>query len=146
MTPPTLESLIDQRFQTLTELIDATSRQETAIADGHMNELMSVLSHKQRLIEQLTQLTDALRDARQACPSPPVISDEHRRRHESCDDLHRDLLQRETISEQTLTTRRESLADELMQTNNTSRAASGYMQTSPESTRGSRGRLDLSSD
>lgn len=139
-----LETLIDQRWSVLDALMQATTRQETAIEAGHMSELMAVLTQKQRLVEQFATLSQTLRVTREACEGSPPISDDHRARHEQCHQAHQELLAREKACEDRLTSSRDAIAQELAQTNNTRRAASGYGNVQTPATGGQS--LDLSSD
>lgn len=140
-----LEKLIDLRYDQLKLLLDLTTQQETAIAGTHMNELMRILGEKQRLIESFVQISNQLKTDRDSFSSVPAISEEHRARNEQCNEMHRELLQREAACQATLEISRDEVAQELTRGDGAKRAAAGYGQSS-QPTRPQGGGLDLSSD
>lgn len=140
-----LQQLIDLRYEQLTLLLDLTTQQETAIAGTHMNELMRILGEKQRLIESFVQISNQLKTDRESFAQTPAISDDHRARNEQCNEMHRELLQREEACQATLETSRDEIAQELARGEGAKRAAAGYGQTNKQS-RPQGGGLDLSSD
>ncbi|MEM6778161.1 MAG: flagellar biosynthesis protein FlgN [Planctomycetota bacterium] len=139
-----LEQLIDERLDVMHQLLEQTTQQEAAVGEGHMSQLMAVLSTKQRLVEQFVRLSQTLRAVRDSCPEPLALSDSVRSRHRQCDSLHAELLSRESACEKQLTSRRDDMADEMARSSNTRRAASGYGQSQLPPTGGNS--LDLSSD
>jgi len=140
-----LERGIDQRHEQLTALLNMTDRQETAIASGHMNELMSVLSEKQRAVEAFVKTTSQLKEDRDTFADRPAISDAHRARNDECSQMHEQLLQREAACQSALEASRDEIAGELARGEGARRAAAGYGQAArPDRVQG--GGLDLSSD
>jgi DNA gyrase/topoisomerase IV subunit A len=140
-----LQNLIDLRHQQLTLLLELTSQQETAISDAHMNELMRILGEKQRVIESFVQTSKQLKADRETFAQSPAISETHRSRNEECNQMHRQLLQREEACQGSLEASRDEVAQELTRGDGAKRAAAGYDQVSQPS-RPQGGGLDLSSD
>jgi len=140
-----LERGIDLRHEQLTSLLALTDRQETAIASGHMNELMSVLSEKQRAVEAFAKTSETLKQDRDTFADRPPISDVHRARNQACLKMHEELLQREAACQTALESSRDEIAGELARGEGARRAAAGYGQAARPD-RGQGGGLDLSSD
>lgn len=138
-----MEATIDHRFQLLQLLLELTAQQEAAISDGHMNELMRVLSQKQRAVEQLVQASEQLKRERAELGDSYRVSEEHRQRNAECDEMHRELLVREKASEQMLSDNRDEVAAQLQQNDGAKRAAQGYDQASRGASSGG-STLDLS--
>lgn len=141
-TTEDLEHRIDERFEQLTLLLTLTTQQETAIAGGHMNELMRILSEKQRLLETFVRTSEQLKSDREKFTHKPDLSDPHRSRHEQCDTMHQELMRREAASQSKLEQSRDEIAIELTRGEGAKRAASGYGQAN----RPAGGGLDLSSE
>jgi len=140
-----LEQTIDTRYTQLEQLLDLTTQQESAIEQGHMNELMRVLGEKQRLIEQFVAMSDQFKRDYDAFASPPKVSDEHRAKNQAGDQMHRELLTRETACQEQLTVNRSDIAEQLTRGEGARRAAAGYGKSAaPPRPQG--GGLDLSSD
>lgn len=145
---PTIEELektIDRRHEQLTRLLALTGQQEAAIDSGHMNELMRVLSEKQRLIEQFASLSDQFKRDYDLCASPPEVSGIHRQRNEVCNTMHQELLTREAACQENLTASRNEISEQLTRSEGARRAAAGYGQSGTRP-RPQGGGLDLSSD
>ncbi|PHQ31443.1 hypothetical protein CEE69_31040 [Rhodopirellula bahusiensis] len=138
-----MEATIDRRFELLQLLLELTVQQEAAITDGHMNELMRVLSQKQRAVEQLVQASEQLKNERTQLGDSYRVSEEHRQRNAACDEMHRELLVREKASEEMLSNNRDDVASQLQQQDGARRAAKGYGQASRDASSGG-GTLDLS--
>jgi hypothetical protein len=140
-----LEATIDTRHAQLTRLLELTAEQEVAIAHSHMNELMRVLADKQRLIEQFVALSDRFLRDYESFPTRPQVSSVHRVKNEECNTMHRELMAREAACQETLTTNRDQIGEELARGEGARRAADGYGKTAGKS-RPQGGGLDLSSD
>ncbi|KLU05207.1 hypothetical protein RISK_002698 [Rhodopirellula islandica] len=138
-----MEATIDRRFALLELLLELTVQQEAAISEGHMNELMRVLSQKQRAVEQLVQASEQLKNVRTERGDSHPVSDEHRQRNTKCDEMHRELMAREQASEQMLSENRDEVASQLQQNEGAKRAAKGYDQTNRGASSGG-STLDLS--
>ncbi|WDQ14828.1 flagellar export chaperone FlgN [Rhodopirellula sp. P2] len=138
-----MEATIDRRFALLELLLELTVQQEAAISEGHMNELMRVLSQKQRAVEQLVQASEQLKNERTERGDSPPVSDEHRQRNAKCDEMHRELMAREQASEKMLSDNRDDVASQLQQNDGAKRAAKGYDQTNRGASSGG-STLDLS--
>lgn len=141
-----LESLIDQRLVTLQTLLSLTDRQEEIIGAGHMSPLMPLLAEKQRWIEAFVDQSTRLVDLRHRFPEPPALSTLHRQRHQQCDQLHRELLEREAGCEQQLTSSRDILEQQLTQSQGVAHAVSRYNEVGSDGRAGPGGALDLSND
>ncbi len=140
-----LEANIDTRHAQLMQLLELTAQQEFAIEHSHMNELMRVLSVKQRLIEQFVADSDRFRGDYESFAVPPQVSGVHRVKNEDCNTMHRELMAREAACQETLTTNRNQIGEELARGEGARRAADGYGKTAGKS-RPQGGGLDLSSD
>ncbi|TWT96551.1 flagellar biosynthesis protein FlgN [Neorhodopirellula pilleata] len=140
-----LQRGIDLRHEQLTTLLQLTDRQETAIASGHMNELMSVLGEKQRAVEAFVKTSETLKLDRDTFADRPAISDAHRARNDECLRMHEELLRREAACQSALETSRDEIAGELARGEGARRAAAGYGQANRPD-RGQGGGLDLSND
>ncbi|MCC9644820.1 hypothetical protein LOC71_21300 [Rhodopirellula sp. JC740] len=138
-----MEAAIDRRFELLQLLLELTQRQEAAISQGHMNELMSVLGQKQVAVEQLVQSANELKRQRAEAGEGYTVSDAYRQRSEQCDEMHRELMVREQASEKMLTETREEVAEQLQQSDGSRRAAQGYGQVGRSPSAGG-STLDLS--
>jgi len=141
-----LASLIDQRLATLRTLLSLTDQQEEVIRAGHMNPLMPLLAEKQRWIEAFVEQSRRLIALRDQFPDPPPLSDVHRERHSQCDQLHRELLEREASCEQQLVRGRDALEQKLNQNQGAAHAVSRYNESATNQSQGRGGSLDLSSD
>ena len=144
-----LTQLIDQRFDTLQRLIELGRRQTEAIDAGHMTELMRLLSAKQPLLQQLSQVAESLRQAASDDPKTrqwddPEDRNRCRRRQDECDRLHLELLAIEAECETKLTESRDSIQKQLQRVDAGRQATAGY--ASAPAGHSSGGRLDLSSD
>ncbi|EMB14834.1 hypothetical protein RE6C_04447 [Rhodopirellula europaea 6C] len=139
-----MEAIIDRRFELLQLLLELTVQQEAAISDGHMNELMRVLSQKQRAVEQLVQASEQLKNERARLGEAHRVSEEHRQRNAKCDEMHRELMAREQASEEMLTNSRDEVAAQLQQNDGSRRAAQGYGQQANRGESSGGSTLDLS--
>ncbi|MEM6364252.1 MAG: flagellar biosynthesis protein FlgN [Planctomycetota bacterium] len=135
-----LETWIEKRFELLSGLLDLTTHQEAAIEAGQMNELMQILGEKSRWLRPLLEVSQSISDARRNQTTPANISSQHRSQHQRAEEMHAELLQRESACESALVSSRQSLSEALTQTSSSRHAAKQYRQ--PESP--ARGSLDLS--
>ncbi|MFG0289933.1 MAG: flagellar export chaperone FlgN [Rhodopirellula sp. JB044] len=138
------EQTIDTRYEQLSQLLDLTTQQEAAIEQGHMNELMRLLGVKQRLIERFVTTSDQFKREFDSFETRPTVSQAHRERNQACNTMHQELLAREAKCQETLTTSRNEIGEQLMRGEGARRAVAGYQQTSTPRPQG--GGLDLSSD
>ncbi|EMI43393.1 flagellar export chaperone FlgN [Rhodopirellula sp. SWK7] len=139
-----LEQTIDTRHQQLTVLLELTTQQEATIEQGHMNELMRILGVKQRLIEEFVSLSDQFKRDFDSFATRPSFSDVYRERNEACNSMHQELLAREAKCQETLTTSRDEIGEQLVRGDGARRAAAGYGGSTKPRPQG--GGLDLSSD
>lgn len=140
-----MEQLIDERFELLTELMALTTGQQSAIQEGHMNELMRVLGRKQRLIQTLVEKSQELSSARAETPESESVSTAHRARHRRCEEMHADLMRLEADSQSSLETSRDALSQKMTQTEGSRHAVNRYHQAPLPSNHTSGGSLDLTS-
>ncbi|SMP74137.1 FlgN protein [Neorhodopirellula lusitana] len=143
---PTIEDLeanIDLRHQQVTQLLELTGQQEAAIEGGHMNELMRLLSVKQRLIEAFVQASNQFKADFETFAERPSVSAVHRQKNEHCNTLHAELMQREAACQSKLESSRDEIASDLVRGEGAKRAAAGYGQMGSQS-RPRGGGLDLS--
>lgn len=145
---PTLDDLrvtIDQRYEQIHLLLNLTAEQETAIENGHMNELMRILGEKQRLIEHFVASSKKLQTDRESFTGELDLPESYRVKHEQTAVSHAELLRREAACQASLESSREKIAEELGRGESARRAAAGYRQ--PDRQNPSRGGgLDLSND
>lgn len=144
--PTTLEQLIDERFELLTQLLELSASQRAAATEGHMNELMRVLGRKQRLVESLVRASTSLKETREKLDVAVSVSPLHRGRHRQCEVMHDDLIRLESASEMQLHASRERIESDIRQNDSSRRAVEHYENsTSPKSRESGGSMLDLSS-
>ena len=141
-----LSDLIEQRFQTLDELLKLGRLQSEAIEGGRMTELMRVLSQKQEPLNRLTEIAQLLRPAAMDDPGLRVWTSESarlacRRQQEQCDQMHLELLAMEAACESMLQDNRATIQQEIEGLHASHQAAVHY---APNPTLATSGRqLDL---
>ena len=143
-----LASLIDQRWLTLQELKEISSRQMDAIRGSRMGELMRLLSDKQQPLHRLAALAEKIRGAQSDDPDKRCWqSDAQRARcrqqQAECEQMHLELLAMEAECESALQQSRDSLQQRLERVDGGRAAANGYARSDQVFTTGER--LDLSS-
>lgn len=141
-----VDALVKQRHEFLRELLEATTQQELAIENGHMNELMQILATKQRLVESFAKASEQLRSVRQRLPNTNSVSDSTRQLNLRCNEMHEELLRREEDCQERLTRSRDEIAQEIAKGDGARRAVSGYNQAMRSGQERQGGGLDLSSD
>ncbi len=139
---------INERMEIVQLLAELTERQFDAIASGQMSALMQLLSQKQEPIARLGDISRELRIALEDTANESIWCNETQRaacrqRHKQSEMLLREVLQREAECGEVLQQQRQSLGEELLRVDNSSRASSSYARASATSTTG--GSLDLSS-
>jgi hypothetical protein len=143
-----LLQLIENRWSTLHQLLEISSRQMDAIRGCRMSELMRLLSDKQTPLNQLLGITEQIR---LAAGEDPVArrweSDSQRQRcrqqQEECERMHLELLAIDAECESALQQSRVTLQQRLDRVDSGRAAANGYASTDRPPTSG--GSLDLSS-
>lgn len=143
-----LSSLVDQRWLTLRELKEISSRQMDAIRGSRMGELMRLLSDKQQPLHRLAALAEQLRaaqrdDPHERCWESDAQRARCRQQQEECEQMHLELLAIEAECETALQQSRDSLQQRLERVDGGRTAANGYARSDQVFTTG--GRLDLSS-
>ena len=143
-----LASLIDQRWSTLRELKEISSRQMAAIRGSRMGELMRLLSDKQEPLNRLAALAETIRTAQGDDPDKRCWDSEAQRarcrqQQEECEQMHLELLAMEAECESSLQQSRDSLEQRLERVDGGRAAANGYARNDHAFTTGER--LDLSS-
>ena len=143
-----LSQLIEDRWSTLHQLLEISSRQMDAIRGGRMSELMRLLSEKQKPLTQLVAVADQIRLASE---------DDHAARHwqsdtqrqrcreqqEECERMHLELLAIEAECETALQHSRATLAQRIDRIDTGQAAAKGYASVDRPPASGAT--LDLSS-
>tara|TARA_R110002049_G_scaffold2750_8_gene22124 strand:- start:27844 stop:28293 length:450 start_codon:yes stop_codon:yes gene_type:complete len=148
MNAERLVNLVSQRKTVLDELLEISQRQVTAVQQGRMNELMSLLAEKQAPLAKLREYSACLAEAAPDDPATRVWDRPEQRaqcqaEHARCEEMLRTLMEMEAQCEQTLSQSRESLQKQLEQTQTAQQAVTGYAEAEQANTSG--GRLDLSS-
>ncbi len=141
-----LSDLIEQRFQTLDELLKLGRLQSEAIERGRMTELMRVLSQKQQPLSRLTEIAQLLRPAATDDPELRAWTSESARlacrsQQEQCDQMHMELLAMEAACESMLQDNRAAIQLEIESLHGSHLAAVHYAPDRTVATSG--GRLDL---
>ena len=149
MNGKALAELIQQRWEALRELLDISQLQIDAIQSGQMNDLMRVLSDKQRPLHALVGIAEQMQQAVDDDPEARVWESQAtreacRQQQEACEAMHLELLAIEAECEATLNSNRQELQERLAKVDSGWQAASGYAYQSTSPTSG--GKLDLSSD
>ncbi len=144
-----LSELVDQRYDALAELLEATQLQQAAIEAGQMTELMRLLSRKQPPLNRLTAVAERIREASADDPHSRYWENEAerrrcRQRQDECEKMHVELLALEAACETQLTESRDAIGKQLAQIDAGREAANCYAHTNDIPTSG--GQLDLSSD
>ena len=129
----TLDQLVDQRHETLTELLKISQHQIDAIETNRMSDLMKILSEKQKTIQRLADLSQRLKPALADNPQTrdwPSESqrDRCRTRQQQCDQMHAELMQIEATCEATLQANRTDMTGRLERLSSGTDATSGYAQ------------------
>lgn len=141
-----LSDLIEQRFETLDELLRLSRLQSEAIEAGRMTDLMRVLSQKQQPLSRLTEIAQLLRPAADDDPRLRVWTSESariacRRQQEQCDQMHMELLAIEADCESRLKDNRETIQRDIEGLQASHQAAMRYAPDRTVATSG--GQLDL---
>lgn len=144
-----LIDLIGKRRDVLTQLLQFCDRQMAAIDTDRMTDLMRILSDKQPLINQLTQLAGPLGKAAGDDPNTRHWSSTQQREQcrtwqDECDAMHQELLAIEAACEAKLDVSRAAMHEKLQRVTSGRDAVNRYAQT--QTKRPSGGSLDLSSN
>jgi len=134
-----LARAIKRRHELLETLVTAGQDQMRAIDDGLLTRLMQIISHRERAVNELTDLSRQIRRAVDDAVVPPVLSESIHRLHDQCNAMHLELLDLESACEHKLTASRDALRAQMEQIDNTAAAAGAY---APRPSRA--GGLDLS--
>ncbi len=143
-----LRKLIDQKHAVLVQLRELSARQQRmADAEGDMTPLLSLLSAKQQLIQQLMDVERHLTPFRQQDPEKRVWRQPGDRQRcadvaAECRVLLDDLMKAEQQATETLTSRRDGVSGQLNAVTTASQARNAY--GAPQVARVSN--LDLSSE
>ncbi len=141
--------LVDERFDVVELLAELTELQVDAITAGHMSALMHLLAQKQEPIDRLQELSKQLQVAIASVESGALWQNDAQRdgcrvKSQLSEKRLAELLKREGECERLLQAQREDIGQQLLDVNNSHRAASRYSQTGETHCSGSS--LDLSSD
>ncbi len=144
-----LLELFEQRWSTLSELLEIGKRQIAAIESERMSELMRLLSEKQTPLNRLVEFATSIRQAADDDPATRKWDSEEtrercRRRQQECEQLHLELLAIEAECETALIESREFIQKKLDRVDAGQQAANSYAHSQATPTQG--GQLDLSSD
>lgn len=144
-----LIELIGKRRDLLSQLLLFGDRQMDAIDHDRMTDLMRILSDKQPLIQQLSQLSGPLGQAAGDDPASRHWSSSQQRQQcrvwqDECDAMHQELLTIEAACEAKLEVSRTEMESKLQRVTSGRDAVNRYAQTQTD--RPSGGSLDLSSN
>jgi len=143
-----VSSLVAQRYEVLTWLMQMTHQQKSAVEAGRMNELMHLLAEKQQPLERLNLYSKQLHQAIQDDPETrqwvnQSLRSDCRRQHEMCEKMLVDLMEMEADCERQLEQSRSRIEAEILRSDGAKQANQVYSQSHHTSSTG--GQLDLSS-
>lgn len=130
-----LADLIAKKHELLVQLHDLTRQQVTMVTENDMRELMTVLSAKQTLLNQVQRLEGGLDHFRQQDPDQRkwrTTEDRLRVRSlaDHCQQLVNELVQIEKSCEASMIQRRDEVADQLNMAGNAASARAAYVNQS----------------
>ncbi|GAA5508082.1 hypothetical protein [Novipirellula caenicola] len=149
MNSDELSSLVQQRHAAALELVELGHAQLAAVQSGRMNELMQLLSQKQKPLGVLSELSKRLHTAIGDDPetrqwASREMRSECRAQHEATETMLMELMKIESDCEQQLTKNRGEIEEQIRRSDGAKQANRSYAQSAQSmSTRGSS--LDLSS-
>ncbi len=142
-----LAEIIADRHQLLEQMRQLARRQSVLIQEGDMTRLMSLLSSKQKLMNQLQEIERRLDPFRSQDPDSRQWRSPHertrcRQQAERCEALLSEIMLEEKQCEAQLQQRRDQTATQLQGLNTASQATHAYTRNPAAP----RGHLDLSSE
>jgi len=144
----TMILLVEQRWQTLQDLLRMSLEQSDLIQQGRISELLQHLSDKQKSLQQFTQLQEQLRPFALQTPDQREWPSEAQR--EKCrqqlaesDEMLAEMIHLENDCETALLASRDQLSERMKQSVGSQHAASTYRKLADP---GDIRHLDLSSD
>ncbi|TWU43822.1 FlgN protein [Novipirellula aureliae] len=140
--------LVARRYEALTELMQMTYQQKSAVEAGRMNELMQLLAEKQQPLERLNLYSKQLHHAIQDDPEARAwvsqsIRSECRHQHEKCEKMLAELMEMEVDCERQLEQSRTRIEEEILRSDGAIQANQVYNRSHHTPSTG--GQLDLSS-
>ncbi len=131
MSTEHLAQCIDAKLQVLMQLQALARRQQGAIGENDISSLLSILTGKQQLVNQLQELDSQLAPYQNESPtvrrwSSPAQRERCQAQAARCEAVLREILAAELQAEQAITTQRDATAQQLEAVNQSHRAQRTY--------------------